>query len=118
MNVNIVNKAEDYIEANLDKKITLHEVAASVHFSDYHFHRMFSASSNETIHQFISRIKIERSAIFMVVNSSFSITEIAYKYGFSNSSSYSKAFKRHYHMSPSDFRKKARNDKQQRASLL
>ncbi|HET6785984.1 MAG TPA: AraC family transcriptional regulator [Erysipelotrichaceae bacterium] len=100
----LINKAEDYIENNLDKKITLDEIAFNVGLSKYHFHRIFKQNSTETLSQFITRIKMERSGIYLVVNAEISITEIAYRYGYCDASSYNKAFNKHYGMNPSAFR--------------
>lgn len=101
----LINKTEDYIEINLDKQITLSDAAKNANFSEYHFHRLFSKYSKEKLKQFITRIKMERSAIYLVMNTEISITEIAFKYGYNSSSSYNKAFKKHYGMSPTEFRK-------------
>ena len=100
----LINKTEDYIEINLDKRITLSDVAKNINFSEYHFHRLFSKYTNETLKQFITRIKMERSAIYLAINSEISITEIAFKYGYNSSSSYNKAFKKYYNISPTEFR--------------
>lgn len=109
--VRLINKTEDYIEINLGRQITLAEVAKSVNFSEYHFHRLFSKYSNETLNQFVTRIKMERSAVYLSVNTDISITDIAFNYGYNSSSSYNKAFKKHYGMSPTEFRNKARMEK-------
>lgn len=101
----LINMTEDYIETNLNHKITLAHVANNANISQFHFHRLFSKYSTETLKQFITRIKMERSAIFLAINSEISITEIALKYGYSSSSNYNKAFKKHYSMSPTEFRK-------------
>lgn len=47
---------------------------------------------------------MERSAVFLVTNSDMTITEVAQRYGYGDSSVYTKAFKRHYGVSPSDYR--------------
>lgn len=106
----LINEVEDYIEQNLDKKILLRDIAKSVCLSEYHLHRIFSKYTSESIHQFIARIKLERSAILLIVNQNLSITEIAYMYGYSESSAYCRAFKRCFQVSPSQYRK-ARNVK-------
>lgn len=103
--IRLINKTEDYIEDNLDRQVTLKDAASNVNFSEYHFHRLFSKYSKETLNQFILRIKMERSAIYLVINSKIRITEIAFKYGYNSSSSYNKAFKKHFGMSPTAFRK-------------
>ena len=100
----LINKAEDYIENNLSKRIKLKDIADAVGLSQYHFHRIFHTQSKETIAQFITRIKMERSGIYLVVNREIGITEIAYRYGYCDASSYNKAFRKHYNCSPSEFR--------------
>lgn len=101
----LINKAEDYIENHLSEKIVLEDIAQELGISKYHFHRIFSTGSSETLNQFITRIKMERSAIFLVVNPKISITEIAFRYGYNDSSAYNRAFRKHFGVSPTHFRK-------------
>lgn len=54
---------------------------------------------------------MERAGIVLVVRIDLSITEIAFRYGYSDLSPFNKAFKRNFGVSPSLYRK-ARNDKQ------
>ncbi|WP_099203493.1 helix-turn-helix transcriptional regulator [Miniphocaeibacter massiliensis] len=107
--IRLINKTEDFINSNLNKNITLEDLAENINMSKFHFHRIFSKYSDETIKQFIVRTKMERSAIYLLVRKDINITEIAGRYGYSDSSSYSKAFKKYYKISPSKFRI-ARND--------
>lgn len=102
----IINHAEDYIEENLSNDILLEDVADSVFLSKYHFHRIFSNTVNETFHQFVTRIKMERSAIYLAFHPDINITDIAIKYGYNSPSVFSKAFKNHFGISPVNFRKK------------
>ena len=101
----IINKTENYIEDHLSEKITLTDITNELGISKYHFHRIFRKQSQEPLNKFITRIKMERSAIYLSVNSSISITEIAYRYGYSESSTYNRAFKKHFGISPLKFRK-------------
>lgn len=100
----IINLAEDYIENNLNNKILLKEIACYVHLSEYHFHRIFRLHSSETIHQFVSRIKLERSSVLLVTDLKLTITDLAIQYGYSETSSYCRAFKKHFKVSPHAFR--------------
>ena len=109
--VRLINKTEDFIEINLNHQITLADVAKYVNFSEFHFHRLFTKYSEETLNQFVTRIKMERSAVYLAVNTEISITDIAFNYGYNSSSSYNKAFKKHYGVSPTEFRKRARMEK-------
>lgn len=101
----LINKAEDYIENHLSKKITLTDIARELGISKYHFHRIFRNGATETLNQFIVRIKMERSAIFLVINPQITITEIAFRYGYNDSSSYNRAFRKHFGLSPTAFKK-------------
>lgn len=106
----LITKTEDYIEDNLTERITLDMLAKHLNISKYYYHHIFSKNCNETIKEFITRVKMERSAIYLVVNKSISITDIALKYGYNDSSSYNKAFKKFFEVNPTQYRK-ARNDK-------
>ena len=101
----LINKAEDYIENHLSEKITLSDIAYNLGISEYHFHRIYRKNGVETLNQFITRIKMERSAIYLVVNKKITITEIAFRYGYNDSSSYNRAFRKHFGLSPTRFRK-------------
>lgn len=100
----LINKTEDYIENHLSEKITLFDCANNIGLSAFHFHRIFKANSTETIQQYINRIKLERSAIYLRINKSITITEIAYKYGYGDTSSYIRAFKKHFLTTPKKYR--------------
>ena len=101
----LVNKAEDYIENHLSEKIKLSDIAHDLGVSEYHFHRIYRTNGAETLNQFITRIKMERSAIYLVANKKVTITEIAFGYGYNDSSSYNRAFRKHFGVSPTAFRK-------------
>lgn len=108
--IRLVNKTEDYIESHLSEKISLEDLANNANMSKYHFHRLFRKYSDETVKQFVTRIKVERSGIFLAVRNDLSITDIALQYGYNDASTFNKAFKKYIGMSPLEYRK-ARNDK-------
>ncbi|WP_255505006.1 helix-turn-helix transcriptional regulator [Lysinibacillus sphaericus] len=108
--IRLVNKSEDYIESHLSEKISLDDLANNAAMSKYHFHRIFSKYSDETVKQFVTRIKVERAGIFLAVRNDLSITDIALQYGYNDASTFNKSFKKYFGMSPLEYRK-ARNDK-------
>lgn len=99
-----VNRVIDYIEANIDRDLSLGELAKVAHFSPFHFHRIFSAMVGETLNNFIQRIRLEKAAMKLALNPKKSITEIAFECGFSGSSAFARAFRESFHMSASDWR--------------
>lgn len=105
-----VNAAIDYIEAHLDEAMTLSDLAAVAHFSPYHFHRIFTAVTGETLGQFINRTRLERAAAWLVTRPRRPVTRIAIESGFSNPSSFSRAFRTHFSMTPTEWRRGGHRD--------
>jgi AraC family transcriptional regulator len=99
-----INCVIDYIAANLDKDLSLEELAGVAHFSPFHFHRIFSAMVGETLNSFIQRLRVEKAASKLVSNPRQSITEIALECGFSGSSTFARVFKETFQMSASEWR--------------
>lgn len=107
----LINKTEDYIEQHLKQPISLSDLANNANLSEFHFHRIFTKYSTETVNEFITRFKLERAAIFLRVNPRTSIIDIALEYGYNDPSSFSRSFKKHFGISPLKYRKTARNVK-------
>ncbi|MGR8809700.1 helix-turn-helix domain-containing protein [Leuconostoc citreum] len=103
----LVNKAEDYIEQHLKQSISLSELARNANLSESHFHRAFTKYSSETVNEFITRFKLERVAIYLLVNPRISIIDITLEYGYNDPSSFSRLFKKHFGISPLKYRKTA-----------
>jgi len=99
-----INKTFDYIESNLEKPMTLAEIASVANFSKFHFNRIFLSMVGETPFQFILRVRIEKAATLILTNNNESISEIAFKCGFSDISVFSRNFKNYFHISASQYR--------------
>lgn len=99
-----LNRALDYIYKNIDKALSLEDVADAAGFSPFHFHRIFRAMVAETLNDYIKRIRLERAANTLVHNPFRTITEAALDCGFSSSSNFARAFKEHFGVSASQWR--------------
>jgi AraC family transcriptional regulator len=99
-----INRVIDYIEANLDKDLSLDTLSEVACFSRYHFHRVFSAMVGETLGHFIGRLRLEKAASKLLSNRKISITKIAFDYGFSSSAVFARAFKEAFGISAGQWR--------------
>lgn len=108
-NIARLNTAIVYIEENLAEKLTLEIVAKKAHFSPFHFHRLFTVVVSETLHNFINRKRIEKAASYLLHQKNKSITEVSEHVGFTNLSSFSRAFVKFYGISPLKFKKESPN---------
>ncbi|RKR09208.1 AraC family transcriptional regulator [Flavobacterium sp. 90] len=100
---NRINRVFEFIDQNLESDLSLNTVSEIAFFSPFHFHRVFKFVTEETLHEYVKRRRIEKSASDLL-HKNITATEIAHKYGFSDNSSYSRAFKKHFGVSPTEFK--------------
>ncbi len=105
-----INCVIDYIDQNIERNLTLDELAQVANFSRYHFNRIFHSFIGEALFQFIQRLRIEKAAFLLLTNPGKSVTEIAYECGFSSSAVFARSFKGHFNMSASLWRKTKKID--------
>jgi AraC family transcriptional regulator len=99
-----INRVIDYLRVNLDRQVKLEELAKVACFSEFHFHRIFSAVSGETLNNFTNRLRLEKAARLLRFSDQ-SLTDIALDCGYSSSATFSRAFRSGYETTPSKFRK-------------
>lgn len=99
-----INKAIDHIERNLNRELSLDEIAEVACFSKFHFHRIFFAMTGETLGRFISRLRVEKAAGMLAADQNKSITSIALDCGFSDSAVFARTFKSYFNVPASEWR--------------
>jgi AraC family transcriptional regulator len=99
-------KVADYIEDRLDEEISLRDLAAIAQLSPFHFARAFKQSFGEPPHRYHMVRRMERAKALLKVPAR-TVTEIALKLGFSETSSFTAAFRRSVGATPSDYRRGA-----------
>ena len=100
-----INAIFQFIDANLDQELSLETIAKIGFYSPFHLHRIFKAITNETVNEYITRKRIEKTAAVLLHKKDVLITELSLKYGFNSNSSFTRTFKKFYGMSPTQFRK-------------
>ncbi|MFQ9978373.1 AraC family transcriptional regulator [Clostridium cadaveris] len=100
-----IYKVQDYIERNYFKDTSVEKLAEVAGFSKYHFNRIFKRVLNESISQYVNRIRIEHSLFLVGYRTEISLTDIALELGYTDSATFSRAFKTYYGISPSSYRK-------------
>jgi AraC family transcriptional regulator len=103
--------AMNFISQNLDKELSLEEIARAASFSMFHFHRIFKVVVGETVSEFTRRLRIEWAANLLLSNRYDDITAIAVDCGFSSSQNFAKAFRKYFNMTPSAYRKSKAGNK-------
>ena len=96
-----------YIGDNLDKEIEMTTLSAISGVSSFHLHRIIKAYTGESIGAFIVRTRVETAAKLLLY-SNMAISDIAYRVGYNVPTSLSKAFVKHYGISPTQYRRSRR----------
>ncbi len=99
----IVSQAIRYIEDHLDDKLDLDKVAASLHYSKFHLHRMFTKTTGLTIHEYVQRRQLTEAAKLLVFSKK-PIIEIALISGYESQQAFTAVFKAMYKITPAGFR--------------
>lgn len=94
----------DYIDQHFLEDLTVKDIASMFGFSEKYFSRYFKQKTKVSFTDYITNLKIERSKN-MLLYSDAPIYEIAMDLNFSDSSYFSKVFKRKEGMLPSQYRK-------------
>jgi AraC family transcriptional regulator len=94
----------EYVEAQLDARLTIATMAELVHLSPYHFSRAFRRSFGMPPHRYHMTRRIE-AAKNLLGGTQTPVTEIALQVGFSEASSLSAGFRRLIGVSPSEYRR-------------
>lgn len=105
---NRINRVFEFIDKKLESDLSLNTVSEIAFFSPFHFHRVFKFVTGETLKEYVTRRRIEKSALDLL-HKNIAVTELAHKYGFSDNSSFSRAFKKYFGTSPTIFKKENPN---------
>lgn len=100
-----LGKMVDLISSRIeDTDFNSDMLAQELNISQRQLYRKMKAVSGCTVHEFITKVRMEE-AVALLKNSNLSISEIAYKVGFSEPSNFSRTFSKHFGCSPSQYLK-------------
>ena len=100
-----VKKATRYIANNVTLPLKVEEIAKEVGLNSRYFQSIFKKETGVNPKEYILNIKLERISNFLKSKND-DIETLALMFGFTSSSHMSSAFKKHYGMTPAEFRKK------------
>ncbi len=92
-----------YVQKNYPNKIMLKDISSSGNCCKTKCTSLFQKYLNTTPMVYLNRYRLEKS-VFLLRNTTMSITEIAYACGFSNSSYFCELFHKYYNTTPAKFR--------------
>lgn len=98
-------KAQDFIEVNYQEKISLDQLAEHVAIGRRSFERRFKQATNNTVVEYIQRVKIE-AAKRTFESSRKNINEVMYDVGYTDTKAFRDVFKKITGLTPVEYRNK------------
>ena len=100
-----IKKAQDFIEHNIQEKISIEELAALTSLGRRSFERRFKIATNNSVLEYINRVKVE-FAKRNFESSRKNINEVMYGVGYTDSKAFRNTFKKITGLTPIEYRNK------------
>src|SRR6188508_3691748 len=97
-------RARDAMDRDYARPLDIAALARIAHVSEAHFIRTFRATFGETPHRYLQRRRVER-AMFLLVQTDRSVTEICLDVGFTSLGTFSRTFRAIVGESPTAYRR-------------
>lgn len=103
-NVEMLHKAREILVSDFENIPTIKQLARMVGTNDFNLKRGFRQLFGNSIFAYVQSVRLER-ARELLMETDYSITDIAYMTGYDHCNNFSVAFKRKFGMGPKYFRK-------------
>lgn len=95
------------MRASYATSLNLADISAQANLSPYHFLRVYKETFQESPHEFLTRLRIERTKT-LLAKGEHNVSEACFEVGFSSVGSFSALFARRVGLPPSEYRRYAR----------
>lgn len=103
-NIKIANSIMYYIYTHIDVNIDMDELSKNLGISKFHMHKVFKNIFEKNIYESIKSIRLQKAASLLLTNKYSTISEVANLCGYSSHSSFIKAFRNKFDVSPKEWR--------------
>ncbi|EDZ62271.1 transcription regulator, AraC family [Sulfurimonas gotlandica GD1] len=103
-NIKIANSIMYYIYTHIDVNIDMDELSKNLEISKFHMHKVFKNIFGKNIYESIKSIRLQKAASLLLTNKYSTISEVANLCGYSSHSSFIKAFRNKFDVSPKEWR--------------
>ncbi len=95
-------RVQAYLQAHVERALSLEDMAREACLSRFHFVRAFKASTGRTPHQYLGSLRLELAKSLLAAGQE-SIEAIAWRLQFASASGFSRAFRRELGLTPSAY---------------
>ena len=98
-----IRRAVELMHAQLDRDLSLKEIAEASFLSPFHFARLFKKLTGTSPHAYLATLRVKRAQL-LLAETDHSITEISSRVGYASASHFTKAFRQSTGLTPRAFR--------------
>lgn len=100
----VVEQIVSYFEDHYSEKISLDSIAGNMYLSPFYISRIFKSETGDTPIHHLIKIRLEKAREILESDRSLSVQQVAAAVGYEDAYHFSKLFKKHYGLSPSQVR--------------
>lgn len=104
-NIDIINKAKEFIRTNYKKKITIDDISRAIYLSPFYLSHIFKKETGSTLLAYLTEVRIDE-AKRLLENTTWNTTRISFEVGYADQSYFCKVFKKLEGISVSEYRKR------------
>ncbi|WP_205402080.1 AraC family transcriptional regulator [Streptococcus lutetiensis] len=104
---NYIKQTKKIIHTQYSKPLKVSQIAKKLNLNRSYLYKIFKEETGYSIKDYLGQIRMEKSAD-LLISTTFHISEVANAVGFPDALAFSKAFKKHFGQSPSNYRKTQR----------
>jgi two-component system response regulator YesN len=99
----IIKQVQEIVTGELGQDTSVKTIADRVYLHPVYLSKIYKAETGESLGDYIIRMRMER-ALYLLKNTNKKIYEITSELGYQNPQYFSKMFKKHYGLTPNEFR--------------
>lgn len=103
--ISTAHKVKRFINSNYSSSLTLSDIASEFGYTEDHITRLFKQKYGTTPHKYLTETRLEH-ALWLLLNTDLPAERICEAVGYTDFSSFWRAFKKKYSLSPGEIRKK------------
>lgn len=104
----VVEQLVNYLDEHFAEKISLDQIAENMYLSPFYISKIFKSETGNTPIHYLIKIRMERAHEILENGWEGSIQEVAARVGYEDAYHFSKLFKKHFGVSPSQVKKKGK----------
>lgn len=101
----VVHRIMTYIDEHFTQKISLDQIAKNMYLSPVYISKIFKEETGDSPINYLIKIRMERAKDMLINPDETSVKNIATRVGYEDAYHFSKLFKKHYGVSPLNYKK-------------